>query len=346
MNGKRLVTGFITIVLFSLIGYAITYTQVKTIPTCIAKRAAFDIGSGTTKMTVALVDTCRHTILKVLGEAKEKVPYKSDLSASKDRKFSQEIIDRGMKVLTTFKAQAVSLGAKTFAAVATSAFRHARNPKIFLERAYRELGLRIKIISQQDEGEIGYYGAAGKVKNNGKPLVVWDIGGGSMQLSASISEKLSVHKGSLASVTFKDYILKHIQRKETRATPNPIFQSDAAAALEHAKAHALKTTSQDLKAKLSNSEILGIGGVHYYSIRNQVNSDSKSFTQKEVRDTLHRRLGLSDEAIGSKYASTEISNLILVLGYMEALNIQKVNVAKVNMTDGILVNPTYWKSNL
>ena len=33
---------------------------------CIFTRAAFDVGSGTTRMKVAKVDVCKNTILKVL----------------------------------------------------------------------------------------------------------------------------------------------------------------------------------------------------------------------------------------------------------------------------------------
>ena len=54
------------------------------------------------------------------------------------------------------------------------------------------------------------------------------------------------------------------------------------------------------------------------------------------------RQGLTDTEIGGKYAATEISNLTLVLGFMNELGIEKVMTVKANMAHGILIYPRFW----
>ena len=89
--------------------------------------------------------------------------------------------------------------------------------------------------------------------------------------------------------------------------------------------------------------MVGIGGVHYYSIRGQLGAD-QSYTREAVQQTLKNRLGLTDKEIDSKYASTEISNLALVLGYMDAMDIDAVFPARINLADGLLLHAEYWEN--
>ena len=39
---------------------------------------------------------------------------------------------------------------------------------------------------------------------------------------------------------------------------------------------------------------------------------------------------------------TEISNLILVLGFMKRLGLNEVTLVNVNLADGVLIDPTFW----
>lgn len=97
-----------------------------------------------------------------------------------------------------------------------------------------------------------------------------------------------------------------------------------------------RTLLQDPQA-----EVIGIGGVHAYSIKGQVGTSE--YDVQTLSDTLDQRLNLTDAKIGGNFASTEVSNLILVKGVMKTLGIQKVRAVKVNLTDGALVYPEFWK---
>ncbi len=59
------------------------------------------------------------------------------------------------------------------------------------------------------------------------------------------------------------------------------------------------------------------------SVQKQVKRGTSTFTEQEIVDSLALRALLKDSDIESDYKSTDISNLALVLGYMQALKISK-----------------------
>ena len=170
--------------------------------------------------------------------------------------------------------------------------------------------------------------------------MVWDIGGGSMQISALVNGKIETYKGGLASVTFKDQIIKEIlpvsRRKATG--PNPLSQAQISKALILSKISSLNV-SKAIKKRLRNkkTKVIGIGGVHNFSILGQVGNKTNRYNQIDLQKTIQTKYNMTDKEIGGKYASTQVSNLALVLGHMQGLQIQKVEVAKINMTDGQLI---------
>ena len=72
----------------------------------------------------------------------------------------------------------------------------------------------------------------------------------------------------------------------------------------------------------------------------QVNNHSSQYNQDDLHKTLERRIGLTDKEIGGNYSTTEISNLVLVLGFMKGLDINEISVLKINLTDGLLLTGT------
>src|SRR5262249_11497895 len=65
-------------------------------------------------------------------------------------------------------------------AVATSAIRDASNQAEFLERAQRASGLRVRVVSGEEEAHYGYLAAVNSTTLSDG--VMLDLGGGSMQL--------------------------------------------------------------------------------------------------------------------------------------------------------------------
>src|SRR5262245_3565112 len=73
---------------------------------CIARKAAFDVGSGSTNMKVADVNVCTQKIHRIVLEKQEKVDYKEDLKKNGD-KFSEQVRQAGYEALKRLKEEAL-----------------------------------------------------------------------------------------------------------------------------------------------------------------------------------------------------------------------------------------------
>ncbi|EQC52293.1 Ppx/GppA phosphatase family protein [Bacteriovorax sp. DB6_IX] len=312
---------------------------------CLVKRAALDIGSGTSKLVVASVNKCQRTIDHTIFEAHRAIPFKDALQRSKDNKFNSAIQEKAYRSLVELALMAKSQGAKEIRAVATSAFRTAANAqeaKNFLEK---RLGFPIRIITQKDEALFAYNSALSKAKKkiktatkSNRPVVVWDIGGGSMQIvQPQKGHDPKIYLGKLASVSFKNKILEKYKSK--KRSPNPLGKKLAVNSMNMARDYANKT-AKPMLGSLKDYEVLGVGGVHYFSIRGQL--QKQTYNQNNILKTLLQRAKLTDKEIGSKYAATDVTNLALVLGFMQALSIQKVTPMKINMAHGVLTTEELW----
>lgn len=310
---------------------------------CIVNRAALDIGSGTTKLKVAKLDICKSQILKILLESNRAVGYKQDLKQSENNKLSSIIIEQGKIALKELKEQASEFSPDQYIAVATSAFRTATNGLMAAKQLSRSSGVKVKVISQREEAIIGFHAALPYAQGSLEDLVVWDIGGGSMQMTSHKgNQSYEVYEGKLASVSFKNLMIEEVKGQDSKkiTTPNPISESEKIIGKRDAKILAQITLPSSLKEKLSDPKttVIGIGGVHCCSVGRQV-SREEIYTKKQLDNHIQTRLDLDDNQIGGDYASTDVSNLILVAGFMEGLRINSVKVAQVNLADGILLNP-------
>ncbi len=63
----------------------------------VERRAAIDVGSGSTKVTIADVDPTDQKIIAIVFEDSFPVPYQASLQSSYDGSFDESICDLGMK---------------------------------------------------------------------------------------------------------------------------------------------------------------------------------------------------------------------------------------------------------
>lgn len=308
---------------------------------CLVTRAAFDIGSGSTKMTVAKVDVCENKLEEILFEDQSSVPYKQSLY-SNNNAFSDEVIAKGVNELKELKNTAMDIGATEFSALATQAFRDATNGKETLRKLESESDIDINIITQELEAKFGYLGAKIKHPFSEKDdVLVWDIGGGSMQMTFMKDGEYHHYLGKLASVSFKEKVLESFYSHKAKS-PNPLGTSKAKKARALSRFFAHGNVPKKFKKFIERARVFGIGGVHYYSLRKQALKKGHIYNQTQLRRALKKRSRLSDRKIGGKYAKTDVTNIALVLGFMEALGIRKVETLKVNMSHGLFLDKSSW----
>ncbi len=154
--------------------------------------AAIDIGTNSTKMTLADADDSG--TLHIVQETAEITRLGAGVDAGK--RLSDEAIARTLSVLARFAADARAQKAAEIVVVGTSALRDAANGPDFLARAQSETGLTIEIISGEREAQLAY-AAVHADPDLGLPagfsLVVFDIGGGSTELTLGGANGLERH---------------------------------------------------------------------------------------------------------------------------------------------------------
>lgn len=310
---------------------------------CLETRAAFDVGSATTRLMVAEVDACEQRIVKVLRKEDRSVGYKDDLEKRRAVEFSEEIQLRGLRIFTELRTIANSEGATHYAGTATSAFRAAKNAGDYVGRIKAQTGVALFIIEQQTEAQMGFLAAINEPSVDSNAVVVWDIGGGSQQFSAREQSEMKTSLVELGSVGFKNEVLRQLQpEKPLSASPNPIGVENYERVVSLAKQHALQHTTADVRALLERRQVIGIGSVHAQSILRQTRQ-TKAYDQSQVENALRERLAFTDTQIGSPFAASDVTNLALVYGYMQALGIQSVRHLSVNLTNGTVLYPPFWQ---
>lgn len=306
---------------------------------CHEVRAGFDIGSGSTKILVAETDVCTKKVVKILLDRTEKVEFQEDLNRSNDKTLSKTVIDHGLMVLRQMKSDALALGTKSFRGYATAAFRTAGNGLDVVSFYSQRLNLNLRVVSQDEEGIIGLRGVSALIDKSPSEIVVWDIGGGTQEIVANAQGASTIYKGVVASVGFKDLVIQQIkqQNPDKVKSPNPMTQTEVQSAILAARKLA-RSVDRGIRETLlqPTTEVIGIGGVHWYSVRGRTGAKD-TFTQEDIRTALAKYVGKSDFDLNSNYAETEVTNLALVLGYMEELGVSAVHPMKVNLAVGAII---------
>lgn len=314
----------------------------------VERRAAIDIGSGGTKVTIADVDTETNHIVQTVLDTSFSVPYQASLDKSLDGTFDQETKELGLKTFKEIRELADENQVQKIVAIATSAFRKANNSRGFILEIEKESGIKVQIIPQREEGEIAFFSALASGEFNSEEAVVWDIGTGSLQITtANTSDGLTVYMGEqMGSVAFKNYIVSAVQENDIEETisPNPISEEDLKTADGYARAFA-RQAYPIVKQKIQDQgKVIGIGRLFYHSIR-PVAAEDGVITRNGLRKFIKASLNKTDEELNNPFAHVDVTNCILTLAIMKALHIQEIWPVETTTTRGLLVSPAYWEEN-
>lgn len=210
----------------------------------IVRRAAFDIGSGASKVLVADVDSATGVVVgEPLYETERPMAFKADAQQSADGSLSAKVIAEGLELIESLAATARRLGATEAAGIATEVFRTAPNGSAFLESIAQRTGVRIATLSQQMEARLGLATAEALLGGPALVRAAWDSGGGSFQITSRErgGEGAPCDEASVATAELRTYVgklgtgpsfhrlLTAVQRKayDATATVNPASAADA-----------------------------------------------------------------------------------------------------------------------
>ncbi len=143
-----------------------------------AAYGAIDLGTNNCRL---LVGVPAHDGFRVVDSFSRIVRLGEGLQTS--GRLSEDAMDRAIQALHACAVRVARRPIKSLRAVATEACRQAENGAAFLRRVREETGLAIEIISPREEAELALESCAPLLAGGGRRALVFDIGGGSTELS-------------------------------------------------------------------------------------------------------------------------------------------------------------------
>ncbi|MBA2564405.1 MAG: Ppx/GppA family phosphatase [Gemmatimonadetes bacterium] len=140
--------------------------------------AAIDIGTNSVHLIVA--ELRPDGSFRVLDGHKEMVQL--GRGEFRDRRLAPDAVTRALAALVNFRRIAAGHEVTRTLAVATSAVREASNGGDFIEEVERQAGIRVRVITGEEEGRLIYRAVRHHVELGERRVVVIDIGGGSVEL--------------------------------------------------------------------------------------------------------------------------------------------------------------------
>jgi len=147
--------------------------------------AAIDVGTNSIHMII--VEQQKHGY-RVIDKEKDMVQL--GRGSLEGRPLTDDAVARGVEALRRMGGIAERWKVKEIVAVATSAIREAPNGRRFITAAQKAAGIRIRVISGEEEADYIYRAVRSAMDFHGGTSLVIDIGGGSVELIVGTNEEV------------------------------------------------------------------------------------------------------------------------------------------------------------
>lgn len=296
--------------------------------------AVIDVGTNAIRLMVA--EAAPDGEYRVLREAREMTRLGSGLQVV--HQLSEDSMERSLEAIGEMKAITDELRAGEMRVIATSAVREASNGPEFCAEAQRRLGLRIEVITAEEEARLAFASACGHFPLEGRRAAVVDIGGGSVEIVLS--------QGTVIEHTFS-LPLGAIRLTERFGHSDPWRSEDQNTLREEIDRVIQLHVSQPL---LPFEIMIGSGGT-FTTLGEMIHMQREGprktvhgfvLTRMEVEDVLHRlfRTTLSERrqipGLNPERADIIVAGAAVAAGIAKTLDIQRIQVNERGIRDGLL----------
>ncbi len=308
--------------------------------------------SRTPVRMAAAIDVGTNTVRLLIGEAKGRDGYRPLFAAQEitrlgegllpDRQLQPVPMDRTLAVLARYRDAAMREGAEVIRALGTSALREARNRDIFLRRALDEAGLRVQVISGEEEARLTLRGVLGGLPERPPRLLLMDIGGGSTEFLAVEDDRIvGLVSTGLGVVKLTEAHFRH----------DPPLPAELAAAREAVALRLQRVRSQELPRGELPGMLVGTAGtittlaaidlalVRYDPDRITGHVLSRARIADLVRMLAGQPLATRRAVPGLEPARADVivAGGVICLVSMEALGVAALTVSDAGLREGILL---------
>lgn len=295
--------------------------------------ASIDIGTNTILLLVADVE--RGAIRRVLHD--EQVIARLGRGVDSNRRLLPETMERAARFLHMYKETAQALHAEKIIAVGTSAMRDAANGADFCRYVEEKTGIRIEILSGDEEARWTYRGGISDFEGKADRFSVLDIGGGSTEVivgtESSITWKQSFDVGCVrikerilhASLPTEEEIAE--ARRFIAGLLEPVRKCDAASTLGVAVA-GTPTTLAALYQRLPAYDPVHVTGFRLdRAIMNELYGQLRTMTVEEIAAL---------PQVSDGRADVLFAGVLILMEYLDITGLEGVLVSDRGLRYGLI----------
>lgn len=309
-------------------------------------RAAVDVGSGSIKLTVAKVDPQNNKIHRILYSEEHPIPFKRDILVGGKSILSEKIQKVAFETLSNLQKELAIHRPTEWKGIATAASREAKNAQDMFKKINEDLGIDISIISQNEEGRLGFATAAAVSGIPQEKLIAVDSGSGSFQITTLIDDHLEVIEGQLGYIPSLEILMDiRGQKLDLQTPPSPVTLKEAELLVEKMRGKMPPLPDSFLQKSISSANtIVGIGNENFIFAMGATGVGKITFTKEELWQAISHYAGKPAEEL-KQFAKpdTAVLGMVLLYSIMDSMGLNQITSCYANGScEGLLVDKEYW----
>lgn len=282
--------------------------------------AAIDVGSNAARLLIKHIDIDLDGNPTIRKSLFLRIPLRLGMDVFNEGKLSDKRADQFLHTVKAYRQLMKVYGVKIYRACATSAMRDAKNGKEVLKRIEKDTGIKMEIISGDEESQMVYDNHYSLMSGEGNFLYV-DVGGGSTEVTfMSNGKRLFSHSFNVGTIR----LLKNKVKSETLME--------------------LKNTVEKVTKGYDNIVIIGSGGNinKLYRLANK-RDKTKDYLPVDTLRRLYERLNkLSVEermdvfSLKPDRADVIVPAAEIFLHMASSAHVDKIMVPNIGLADGII----------
>lgn len=234
--------------------------------------------------------------------------------------------------------------------VATAACRRAKNCQEFVDLVKREAGINLEVISSKEESRLAVVGCVPLLNRNIKRMLVFDIGGGSTEISlARITESGKTFIEGFVSLPYGVVTISEAFPKQdmTKLAYNTIMERTQGLLKDFDEKFGIfeGIKNQEIQVIGTSGTVTVLGAVHLNLARyNRSAVDGISISGPDIMKVITKIKNMGDEGrrknpcIGPLKSDLTISGCAIIEALMTYWPISEITVADRGIREGILLD--------
>ena len=297
-----------------------------------------DIGTNAVRLLVVKI----HPNFSYTTVSQEKEVVRLGEQEFKDNILKTEAMERAIFVCGKFADLAKTYGATEIITVGTSAIREAKNQNDFLEKLSERTGLKVKVISGEEEARLICLGVSSGIDIGDKKAIFIDLGGGSTEIAiGNQRECLYLDSLKLGAIRLTTQFIGEGWTGPVKTETYKKIRQYACSKINTVKPRVLEYGVR--LAWGSSGTMINLAEVSNKMFKKNGPSDELVLSRKNLKKvaTILCWMPLEERkkipAINPDRADIIIAGAAIIEAIMEEFGLEEINVSHRELRDGLLV---------